>query len=93
MHTLRHTYASVLIAHQAGPKTVAARLGDTVEVAMATYAHLFPDEDQGTREAGEDFLRSAPDVPCAGLPGTKTQVDRRRAPDSDDPPCRPNQAA
>ncbi|MFJ9413013.1 tyrosine-type recombinase/integrase [Streptomyces sp. NPDC101227] len=60
MHTLRHTYASVLIAHQAGPKTVAARLGDTVEVAMATYAHLFPDEDQGTREAVEDFLGECP---------------------------------
>jgi integrase len=92
MHTLRRTYASALIAHQAGPKTVAARLGDTVEVAMATYAHLFPDEDQGPREAVEDFLGSAPDVPCAGLPGAKTQVDRQRAPDSDDPPFRPNQA-
>ncbi|KUM68881.1 hypothetical protein AQI70_33310 [Streptomyces curacoi] len=43
----------------AGPKTVAARLGDTVAVAMSIYAHLFPDEDQDTREAVEDFLSEA----------------------------------
>ena len=26
---------------------VAERLGDTVEVAMATYSHLYPDKKQG----------------------------------------------
>ncbi|WP_330354461.1 tyrosine-type recombinase/integrase [Streptomyces chartreusis] len=59
LHALRHTYASVLIKHGKGPKTVAARLGDTVAVAMAIYAHLFPDEDEGTREAVEEFLQEA----------------------------------
>lgn len=59
LHALRHTYASVLIKHGKGPKTVAARLGDTVAVAMSIYAHLFPDEDEGTREAVEEFLHEA----------------------------------
>ncbi|MGW0841438.1 tyrosine-type recombinase/integrase [Streptomyces sp. NPDC002787] len=59
LHALRHTYASVLIKHGKGPKTVAARLGDTVTVAMAIYAHLFPDEDEDTREAVEEFLSEA----------------------------------
>ncbi|MFI7013652.1 site-specific integrase [Streptomyces sp. NPDC050164] len=57
LHGLRHTYASVLIKHGKGPKTVATRLGDTVAVAMAIYAHLFPDED--TRDAVEEFLSEA----------------------------------
>ncbi|MFD8303204.1 tyrosine-type recombinase/integrase [Streptomyces sp. NPDC059690] len=59
LHDLRHTYASVLIRHGKGPKTVSARLGDTVTVAMETYGHLFPDEDEDTREAVEEFLLEA----------------------------------
>lgn len=59
LHALRHTYASVLIKHGKGPRTVAARLGDTVAVAMEIYAHLFPDEDEDTREAVEEFLYKA----------------------------------
>lgn len=56
MHDMRHTYASVLIRRGRGPKTVAARLGDTVAVAMATYAHLWPDEDDDTRGDVEWFF-------------------------------------
>ncbi|MGW2566903.1 tyrosine-type recombinase/integrase [Streptomyces sp. NPDC001537] len=59
IHDLRHTYASVLIKHGKGPKTVAARLGDTVAVAMETYSHLFPDEDEDTRAAVDEFLSEA----------------------------------
>ncbi|MFE7837343.1 tyrosine-type recombinase/integrase [Streptomyces sp. NPDC057474] len=59
LHDLRHTYASVLIRHGKGPKTIAARLGDTVTVAMETYGHLFPDEDEDTRTAVEGFLSDA----------------------------------
>lgn len=66
MHGLRHTYASLLIRHGRGPKTVAVRLGDTVDVAMRTYAHLWPDEDEDTRDAVEYFFASAPDVPATG---------------------------
>lgn len=66
MHALRHTYASLLIRHGRGPKTVADRLGDTVDVAMRTYAHLFPDEDEDTRDAVEDFFASAHTAPRAG---------------------------
>lgn len=68
MHDMRHTYASLLIAHGRGPKTVAARLGDSVAVAMKVYAHLWPDEDEDTRDAVEGFFTpaSAPDVPSTG---------------------------
>jgi integrase len=59
LYALRRTSVSVLIKHGKGPKTVAARLGDTVAVAMAISAHLFPDEDEDTREAVEEFLLEA----------------------------------
>ncbi|MFH8627874.1 tyrosine-type recombinase/integrase [Streptomyces vietnamensis] len=63
LHDLRHTYASVLIAAGKGPKTVATRLGDTVGVTMATYAHLFPEEDEDTRAVVGAFLARALNVP------------------------------
>jgi integrase len=40
-HDLRHTFASILIGHGATPVELAEQLGDTVPVAMATYAGLF----------------------------------------------------
>ncbi|QIY58830.1 tyrosine-type recombinase/integrase [Streptomyces sp. RPA4-5] len=85
VHTLRHTYASLLILHGADPKAVAVRLGDTVAVALAIYAHLFPEEDQGTREAVEDFFGSAPNVPGPSPDEVKDQVIEPPSPDSGDP--------
>jgi hypothetical protein len=41
------------------PKTVEARMGDTVAVVMAIYAHLLPDGDGDTCEAAEEFLSDA----------------------------------
>ncbi|GGW77692.1 hypothetical protein GCM10010383_01260 [Streptomyces lomondensis] len=38
---------------------MAARLGDTAALSMTIYAHPFPDEDEDTREAVEEFLREA----------------------------------
>ncbi|MEV7566474.1 hypothetical protein [Streptomyces tanashiensis] len=35
------------------------RLGDTVAVAMETYAHLFPDEDDATRDVVEQWFGEA----------------------------------
>ena len=59
-HDLRHYYASLLIRHGDSVKTVQARLGHASAVeTLNTYAHLWPDSDDRTREAVEHAL--APD--------------------------------
>jgi integrase len=53
-HDLRHYYASLLIRHGESVKTVHARLGHASAVeTLNTYAHLWPDSDDRTREAVE----------------------------------------
>ena len=60
LHTLRHFYASALIAHGESVKVVQRRLGhSSAAVTLDTYAHLWPDSDDRTREAVEAAL-SAP---------------------------------
>jgi integrase len=50
-HDLRHFFASALIAKGASPTQVQARLGHaTIRETMDTYAHLWPDEDDRTRD-------------------------------------------
>jgi integrase len=44
IHDLRHSHASLLVELGYSIVAVAERLGDTVEVAMSTYAHLYPDK-------------------------------------------------
>lgn len=39
IHKLRHTYATLLLAHGVDVKTVAALLGDTVNTVIKTYIH------------------------------------------------------
>lgn len=64
-HSLRHHYASVLIRAGESVKVVQARLGHkSAQETLDTYAHLWPDSDERTREAvdaslirGADFLR------------------------------------
>jgi integrase len=51
-HDLRHTFASILIGRRASPVELAEQLGDSVQVAMQTYAGLFD------RAASETKLRS-----------------------------------
>jgi len=51
---------------------VAERLGDTVEVAMATYSHLYPDKKQGM---ADDLDRRARGEPPAGSSGTASLED------------------
>jgi hypothetical protein len=41
------------------PKTVEARMGDTVAVVMAIYAHRLRNTDGDTCEAAEEFLSDA----------------------------------
>ena len=57
MHALRHYYASLLIRHGESVKTVQARLGHaTAAETLDTYAHLWPDSDDRTREAIDGVL-------------------------------------
>lgn len=50
-HALRHTYASLLIAAGRHPKTIQARLGHrSITTTMDVYGHLFPAEDERTRD-------------------------------------------
>lgn len=44
VHDLRHSHAALLIELGYSIVAVAERLGDTVEVAMSTYAHLYPNK-------------------------------------------------
>ena len=51
-HSLRHTYVSLLIARGAHPKTIQVRVGHkSITETMDTYGHLFPDQDDITRDA------------------------------------------
>lgn len=58
-HLLRHYYASTLIRRGLSPVAVAKRLGDTPKTVMATYAHLFHDDDERTRRAVEEAWSEA----------------------------------
>ncbi len=56
-HDLRHFYASLLIRHGESVKTVQARLGHASAVeTLDTYAHLWPDSEDRTRQAIEAEL-------------------------------------
>lgn len=57
-HDLRHYYASLLIRHGESVKTVQRRLGHaTAAETLDTYAHLWPDSDDRTRDAIDEALR------------------------------------
>ena len=56
-HDLRHFYASLLIHHGESVKVVQMRLGHASAMeTLNTYAHLWPDSDDRTREAVESAL-------------------------------------
>ncbi len=55
-HVLRHTAASAWL----GLPKVAAYLGDTKEVVLATYAHFMPDDDDRARVIMNAFFEQAP---------------------------------
>jgi integrase len=60
-HELRHFYASLLIRHGESVKTVQRRLGHaTAAETLDTYAHLWPDSDDRTREAIDSVLGAGP---------------------------------
>jgi integrase len=56
-HDLRHFYASTLIRSGASVKVVQTRLGhSSAKTTLDVYGHLFPDEEDRTRQAVEDVL-------------------------------------
>lgn len=60
LRALRHFYASAFIQHGESVKVVQKRLGhSSAVVTLDTYAHLWPDSDDRTRDAVEAAL-SAP---------------------------------
>lgn len=63
-HDLRHHYASVLIASGASVKAVQRRLGhSSAKTTLDTYSHLFPDEEDRTRQAIDAALAPPADSP------------------------------
>jgi integrase len=56
-HDLRHFYASALIAGGASVKQVQKRLGhSTAVITLNTYAHLWPGDDDRTRDVIDSAL-------------------------------------
>ena len=67
-HDLRHYYASLLIRAGESVKVVQARLGHaTAAETLDTYAHLWPDSEDRTREAIDAVL---------GAPADSLRTDR-----------------
>lgn len=61
-HDLRHYYASLLIRHGESVKVVQARLGHaTAGETLDTYAHLWPDAEDTTRDAIDSVLGAPAD--------------------------------
>ncbi|MDG4809928.1 tyrosine-type recombinase/integrase [Micromonospora sp. WMMD1120] len=57
-HDLRHFYASLLIRAGLGPKVVAKLLGHKdASMTLRVYAHLWPDDDDRSRQAIDDAFR------------------------------------
>ncbi len=70
-HALRHYYASLLIASGLDVKTVQTRLGHkSADETLNTYAHLWPDADDRTRQAV--------DVVFGGLPADSLRTGATR---------------
>lgn len=73
LHDVRHFYASLLIRHGESVKTVQARLGHaSATETLNTYAHLWPDSEDRTREAVDAALghsSSKAEVVTSGVVG------------------------
>lgn len=55
VHDLRHSHAALLVELGYSPVAIAERLGDTVTVAMGTYAHLYPQKMKRLAEELDDL--------------------------------------
>ncbi|MFJ9462112.1 tyrosine-type recombinase/integrase [Viridibacillus arvi] len=57
-HTLRHTYASLLISSGVDVVTVASRLGDTTEMVFKVYAHAVDENKNQTIKTFKNVLEN-----------------------------------
>ncbi|MGE7624391.1 hypothetical protein ACQKMD_15460 [Viridibacillus sp. NPDC096237] len=57
-HTLRHTYASLLISSGVDVVTVVSRLGDTEEMVFKVYAHAVDENKNQTIEVFKNMLEN-----------------------------------
>lgn len=55
-HGLRHFYASALIQSGHSPIAVADRLGNSPQMVLDTYAHLWPSDEDRTRQALDNLF-------------------------------------
>ncbi|MDQ1130681.1 site-specific integrase [Microbacterium sp. SORGH_AS_0888] len=76
LHTLRHTYASNLIAAGCDVVTVQRALGHSQpSITLNTYSHLWPSAEDKTRAATADFMSSVAALADSGRTGPgKPQV-------------------
>ena len=66
LHLLRRYHASLLIRHGKSVKTVQARVGPaSAAETLDTYAHLWPDSEDRTREAVDSVLGAVGEVNVA----------------------------
>jgi len=68
LHTLRHFYASALIAEGCDVVTVQRALGhSTPSITLNTYSHLWPSAEDRTRDAAATLMRSVLEPPADSL--------------------------
>lgn len=76
-HRLRHTFASLLIDRNLNPKKIQVRLGHaSIVETMDTYGHLYPDDDDSTREVIDAAFGATVDTMLTadlGSAGTRRQ--------------------
>ncbi|KNB52826.1 tyrosine-type recombinase/integrase [Streptomyces caatingaensis] len=83
MHDLRHFYASLLIRHREDVKTVQKRLGHSKpSITLDTYTHLWPNQEDTTRDAVEAVLgtgvpQKCPETPIGGASAQARAVSQR----------------
>ena len=58
-YTLRHSFASLLLAEQMNVAEIAAQLGHSPQVLLSTYAHIVDDLRGHDRIGAEDEIRAA----------------------------------
>ena len=56
LYTLRHTCATLLLLANENPKIVSERLGNSVEIVLATYSHVTPNMQKAASEKLEKLM-------------------------------------
>jgi integrase len=73
IHSLRHTFASMLIAQGENPKYISSQLGHaSIQITLDRYGHLFPDEKRTAATRLEAQLSAA--VPSSSHPAEPAET-------------------